>query len=303
MATKKPQPKKTTKVVSPKPAQAPVLRRQKTIEEAIQEAPEAPRELSEFTVIDSAGVLKSKGFVQGLINYPTPEQLLMPVLATFRNYVKSVTIQGDGEVKNANEDGTENVSFGRLAVIAEIEVDDELTYRIGFTAALNMRVGKVKIFRGVNVRACTNQCIFGNTDDVIKFDIATGNNIETLRVFLANYAEHLQKALATIQRMKAIHLTPEALRTITGALLFEAESRRSEAGTIAINNAVKLMVDPQGIYNAANGLNLWKYYNAVTEYYTEKSDFFDIPTKTASFTGMLFNRVNPHSYELANILQ
>lgn len=251
--------------------------------------------LNGVTVIDEQGVLHSKRFMKGALSFQSPEEFLSPLLPLLNITGGQLILTGDSEVKNQNTDGSENVSFGRMNLVAKFEIDqdEDIWYEIGILAAFDLGSPKLKVYRGPKTRACLNLNVWG-TDDVVKFDISSGINTEVVRNFAASVQEKIAESQSIIRNMKAIKLSPVYTQTIVGKILMQTSAENSANGTSAILRAVNLLNNKDSRYfHKQEDFNLWKMHNALTEHFAEKVNFFDIPEKTKESYRLLSEIVAP----------
>lgn len=239
---------------------------------------------------DTKGVLTSKGYMKGMIEYASPAKMLSGTIDVMRRLNIDgckLRLDGEAEQKNINADGSKNVSFGRLNLIAEFDIDEDTHYEIGVLIALDLSQPRIKIFRGARVRACNNLCVWG-ADDIIECKFVEGVNHNFVENMLLNAALHIEKSISIIQALKAMPVTPVQVEALVGRIIYRTESEKKLCGTTSVLYGVKLMVDPKNKYYAARtGFNGWDFYNACTEYFDGKVSAFDIPEKSRDLYTLL----------------
>ncbi|CAH8285901.1 hypothetical protein EV196_106139 [Mariniflexile fucanivorans] len=223
-------------------------------------------------------ILNSKGYVKGVLSYPSPNQLFSGLFDIENDY--NCELQGTHEFINLNEDKTENISFGRIHLNYNFKIDNELRYDLGLIVALDKGKPIAKIYSGVKVNACMNLCIFG-AEQIIRFEISsTGDSYKDV---FKNQFQHIKKNIDLSKRiievLKNYHLSHDKIQRLNGYILEEIIKNNSVAGTNPILNAIKLQSEKSSRYFANKGLNAWLYFNSLTEYLNEKIHPLDIPEK------------------------
>ena len=239
-------------------------------------APPAP---ASITLQDDKNIMQSKRYVRGIVEYMSPSEILDPVLQLLRQTSGKLMLTGSNELSNANADSTLNVSYGRLNLVARFEIDAEVFYEIGVLIAYDLQIPKIKIYSGAKVSACMNLCIF-QADDVVKFDITNGVNLQLVQTFLSQLTDRIAHVSQVIQRLKAVQISPEAMDTIIGRMLIKTTEKKLAHGTTAILSGLDALTDERTkYYYKQPGFNGWLFYNAFTEYMEKRVNFFDIPDK------------------------
>ena len=242
-------------------------------------------------------ILNSKGYVKGMINYPTPN-IILDGLMNIEEQRFNILLKGDYEVININDDGTENISFGRLDLQYRMNLDEMHSYTIGLIIALDKGKPIAKVYSGMEVKTCLNLCIFG-ADQVNKFDIST--NPEGYKIF---FQDEFKRIEAKAREYKAIkralentHFSQEEVHKLNGALLYNILENNGIAGTNPLINAIKLQTEKHSIYYSKDGLNAWLFYNSLTEYLAQKVHILDIPEKALNIFATLKQYINIPKYE------
>lgn len=228
-----------------------------------------------YVLTDKQGVLNSKKHVLGLLSYPSPMELFSPLLESLKGG-ELVTIEGEGTVKNANQDGTENVSYSRVHFFIDYPIDEEITYRVGVMVALDKK-GKIKVYHGANVQACLNQCIL-YADGLQELSLVDGIPTDLYLRHISTIEFKIDASKKMIALLKSINLTSEQVKTFLGFILYHTIKEDTINGTSSILHATKLLGTKSSKYMCEDGINAWQLYNALTEYYG-KGLFFDIPNK------------------------
>jgi len=260
-------------------------------ENQLQEEQKTEQDFLQRVVInDVNNVFESKRYVKGFTQFPTPKELLQPVLdiAHLLN-VDSIHLVGENVIKNANDNGDENISFGRLNMITRFAIDEEMFYEVGLLVALDMAVPKVKVYRGAKVKACLNLCVFGE-EDIITFDVNEGMNIDVIKSYLESATNKIQEVISIVKRMKEIPVLSGDVHKVIGHLFMKTIEETKTSGTNAILSGVNYLTDSTSkYYYKQDGFNLWLLFNAFTEYFEagKKTKLYDIPEKVKEFFIML----------------
>ena len=226
----------------------------------------------------------SKRYVKSGVTYETPAYFLEPMLNMVNKWRGSdYIIKYEDAVVNAEEDKSENISYGRFAIDAKV-ANGEFNKRIGIVVALNINAPIIGAYSGTEVSACTNLCVFNyehmstfllNSKDYKKvYDNLDSyfNNIDAI------YTEYLE----VIDRMKNKVLNTQQINEFMGELLFYG-SNHQQLGTTPVLSAVKALSDEQSIYSIREGqTTLYNIYNSITQNITDKAGILDKSSKTLS---------------------
>jgi len=238
-------------------------------------------------LMDTENVLTSKRYVKGALQFITPAELLKTTLEIFEKEDCNVIIKGSEAVKVAEEDGTENVSFGRVNLLANYKIDEEISYEIGILTAFDLSSPKLKLYRGAKTNACLNLNVWG-AEDIIKVDVSNGINLTILKGFIEQIGEQVKKSRELVDTMKAKKLLPEQVPTLIGDMLFKTISEKYVNGTTTIVQAAQHLTNPESkYYYKREGFNYWDLYNAFTENFNARIALFDIPEKSAAIFAQL----------------
>jgi hypothetical protein len=230
---------------------------------------------------DTGNILNSKRWVTGNVQYPSPIEIFTPMYDLLKSTGGELAVAGEDEVKNAEANGNENISYGRMKLTAKYKIDTELFYELGFMVALNLAHPKLKIYRGAVTSACLNLNVFGS-DDVVKFEIANGFNMEIAQGYIASVVNKIKQAAERVKEMKAVLIPQDKLERIIGKMTLETIEDKLPHGVTVITQAAGMFVDKNNKYFAGqDNFNAWLLYNALTENNNKKSAF-DIPEKSLS---------------------
>lgn len=230
---------------------------------------------------DPTNILNSKRWVTGQVQYPSPIEIFTPMYDLLKTTGGEIMIAGEDETKNAEANGTENISWGRMKLTAKYQIDQELFYELGFLVALNLQHPKLKIYRGAVTQSCLNLNVFGS-DDVVKFEIASGFNVEIAKNYIGSVVERIKLAVDRVNEMKSMLISQPDLQRIVGKMTLDTIEEKLPHGVQAITQAAGMFVDKNNKYWAGQeGFNAWQLYNALTENNSKKSAF-DIPEKSLS---------------------
>lgn len=232
------------------------------------------------TISDPSNVLNSKRYMKGLIGYQSPQEIFAPVFELLKKLNCKISLQGDSIVKNQNEDGTENIAYGRLNITARYEISEEIFYEIGVLAAFDLGIPKLKIYRGARTSACLNLNIWG-ADDIQKFDVSQGIEISSVNNYIRSISIKIAETKKFVDDLKAVKIPQENLATIIGLLTLKTIEGKTANGINSITSAINLLTDEKSKYfYKQENFNAWLLYNSLTEGYNEKVSFFDIPEKS-----------------------
>lgn len=231
-------------------------------------------------------ILKSKTFVKegsGAI-FRSPTDYLMPFVDTVNNKLSGykITSKVSNAVVNMNDDGSENVSFGRVNIQADGPVIDGISMpTIGIVYGLDINKPVIKVYTGTNVSACTNLCVF-NPADLFQMEIM--NNLERIYSLAEEYAEDISKKYEKYQKVIKELQSQEIDMMETQMLLGGLLMRGVVDGVLGTNGVVmgtRELMDKKSVYSIKEGVTTkWNIYNAITQYITDKVDILDKPSKT-----------------------
>lgn len=229
---------------------------------------------------DKDGILQSKRYVKGAMEFRSPADNLNPLIDLLRPLNCEITVEGSGDVTNANDDSSINRAYSRTMLKVKRTIDEELSYEMGVMFALDLGIPQVKLFRGVKVNACLNQCIFG-ADDLRKLNVSSAMETEVLTKYVADFNAHLDAVQQRVRTMKATFLTEPQVKERIGEMIVACTIAKRPAGTTSILRSIELLFKATSKYYVKqDGFNEWLFYNSLTEDYNRKIDFFDIPEKS-----------------------
>lgn len=216
-------------------------------------------------------LIESKKFVKpgSLIDFKSPQQIIEPLLAGDPSGILFCSV--DGEVVNKNEDGTENISYGRAMLSKRYTFSEGINYEVGFIYVLDTVKPMLKAFCGPRVSVCSNLCIF-NATDTVQVELNNGASAyESFQAFSKSVNQRIEAAEKIIQTMKSIFMDVNTVKNISGHLLWNSE--KTNVGTNTIINGIRLMQDKNSRYfvGERKDFSLWELYNAFTEYLSKKS--------------------------------
>lgn len=244
--------------------------------------------------MEVADVLNSKVFVKGnSVTFNSPKSYLEPFIDKISSLDPEFDVKVSGAVKNAEEDKTQNIAYGRVCLEAKLSgygTDDSIG-KVGMVYALDTQKPTVKVYTGQEVSACLNLCIF-NAEQVYSFDLL-GGGMDKAYQMAKQYAEEKEKEVEIYLKYKKEllereHTVPEIERII-GKLIHEAMETR--LGTSPILSAAKELWNEKSRYSiiSTGGTTGWNIYNAITDHISHRADILDRPTKTLLLSKMILN--------------
>jgi hypothetical protein len=243
---------------------------------------EQPKNLNGILAIkDPTNILHSKRWVTGNVQYPSPIEIFTPMYELLKSTGGELMVMGEDETKNAEADGTENISYGRMKLTAKYKIDTEVFYELGFLVALDLTHPKMKIYRGAVTQSCLNLNVFGS-DDVVKFEIAQGFNVDIAQNYISSVTKKIKESVDRVNEMKGMLIPQDKLERLIGKMTMDTIKDKLPHGVTVINQAVGMFTDKNNKYYAGQeNFNAWLLYNALTENNNRKSAF-DIPEKSLS---------------------
>ncbi len=237
-------------------------------------------------------VLDSRIYVKdnASVSFASPRALLQPFLDCVPS--DNITVKVQDPVINANDDGTENISYPR--VLVEAKVGNEVPgydSTIGFLYALDVQHPQVKVFSGQNAHACTNLTIF-DAENVYQMNLL-GNlkfAYDKAKQYMEQKAKEIAKFLATKEELINTFYERGALEKELGRILMlTVGSKNVGYPTSGVSQAAKWLQDKSSIYyvkpdETCSKLNL---YDALTQSITNSNDILYRPNKTIAVTQLL----------------
>jgi len=251
---------------------------------------------------DNNEVLNSHRFNKNGIEFPAPSYYLQPIIQFLNDSPEGLlTVQGDDPDEVTDQStGQKLTAYRKVSLIKTFDVDTDLTYQIGFVYALDIGKPIIKVFSGINVRACTNLCVFG-ADKKQEFLIA--NNTEGASLLIQNYIQSLHddivKAKQTIHEMKNTFFNEVQVEKLLGDFLMNFSRVNNIAGTQCLLDGAKFLTDKSSMYYFEKQTNAWNIYNAFTHNICNKKHILQQPEKVYS----LFAEMKKHREFHAETLQ
>lgn len=232
----------------------------------------------------------------------------MPPMDYLRPFVDIISplnpewkIYVEKEVENAEEDGTKNTAYGRVALRAKLPAIFDLNLgfnsqfnhaysEIGIVYALDTTKPEMRVANGKRVSVCTNQCIFGS--DNITSVLLTSTNREKIyrdtNVYVQSLEEETQRYKQVIERMYENVLVGDRQINERIGKIFRSCKKTNDVGINIASSMLGLLEDERSMYGIKNGeTNDWIIYNALTES-IKKSSIIDESSKVLFLEG-IFN--------------
>lgn len=257
-------------------------------------------------MVDLNQVLESKIYVKenSALRFLSPKDYLQP----FLNVIEESGIQNNSElickvqnpVVNENEDGTKNISYPRVALdlkvrYPELEEFNQLyESQVGLIYALDIKP-VIKIYRGIEVKSCTNLCVWGSSD-IQLYDLTTNftDVYKKIGEYVQSFLQRIKQYITNIHIMQDHSLSYQTLHTAMGHFLrlVGGGSAYSKIGTTTVVQASQMLFDPRSKYYIDNNnemaCDVWQVYGAFTQSLTDqKITLTDRPTKSAIVGKML----------------
>lgn len=228
-------------------------------------------------------LLDSKIYVKNNVSFMPAKDLINNFLESIKYDNQPITIKSQNEVMNENLEGGANVAYPRFSIEVDrlnSPITDESNV-MGMLVAMDQQKPLVKIYSGMNARACLNLSIF-NANNVFAGDLMSNlSNVwnkaqqyfETEEDKFIKHNEVLKKLTETTLNIKQVdHLLGNLLR----------RASRTTLGTTPIVGAANLLNDRKSIYyfDPKGETTLNNFYNSVTQGITNSKDIFSKPNKT-----------------------
>jgi len=205
-------------------------------------------------------------------------------------------VKGSHTVINENDDGSRNVSYGRVSIESringEIPIDspresDRFREVIGMVYAFDLGTPEVTVFHGTRASSCLNLMIFGPTN-VRKFNYAQ-DGFGSAHNMIAEYVESIGKEVdrqadIIMKLMNTVWSKDDVHRNI--GKMFTHVINNNSFGQAALVSAVKDLTNPKSVYSLAHDgtTTAWNFLQALTQYVTNKAYLNIAPIKTGQMT-------------------
>jgi hypothetical protein len=239
-------------------------------------------------------VLESKIYVNEVnnITFASPKEYLNPFIDIVGD--DNIVVVGTDKIVNKNEDDTENVSYARVRIEKRLDTHiinqiGELQPLVGMIYALDISNPIIKVYSGLNVKACNNLNVF-NADDLYQVDLLSNYRTayDYAKIFFKGINNLVENYNRIIEQMKDTKILKKDYYTIMGNLL-TLGLKHQNLGTTPIVRATKLLEDKKSIYyfhNEGNN-NIWNIYNAATDYISSSPEYKEHPNKSLTMFNLL----------------
>lgn len=231
----------------------------------------------------------SKIYQREGITFSHPLEIAEPFFNAFGR--EDFLIKTDKEVVNVNEDGSKNISYGRI-LFQKIFGDTrttELNTTVGLILSFDQQL--IKVFAGANVSACTNLCVFNATWLVSS---KLGGRIKDH----IDYIDNLVKGNSDfgwekiIEGMNTTMLHRDSVHKLHSQFILEHKRAKDKAmyGESFTNNAFAdiLMPERKSPYQMSGDYTSeWDVYNALTEQLSNSKDILYVPQKSLEAYDMI----------------
>lgn len=233
--------------------------------------------MSEIITLET--IENSKIYQRNGVTFQHPLDVAKPFFKAFGD--NDLVITTDKDVVNVNEDGTKNISYGRV-LFQKVFGTEEINTTVGMIIAFDNLM--VKLFAGAQVSACTNLCVFNatwlvNTKLTSRLDSHV-NYIENLVMGdgQLNYSR-------PIEEMVLAQLHKDAVHKLHSQFILEHRKAKDKAlyGESFTNKAFAdiLMEDSKSPYRMeGNFTSEWNVYNALTQQISDSKDILYAPSKS-----------------------
>lgn len=237
-------------------------------------------------------ILESKTYVKenGAITFGSPKEYLEPFLNILPKDTQYEVETANSIINKNEEDDTLNISYPRVLVKAKLNYNEKFDSTIGLVYALEIQRPQIKVFTGVEVKACTNLTIF-NYSHLYSQDIL-GNYREVYNKaqrYFDDEETKLREYSETYDRLENTTLSNQIeLNEVIGRMLFN--SYKTKLGTTPVVKASQLLRDASSAYYVGENdrfhCSLWNVYNATTQA-LGNADILEKPTKTVALAKIL----------------
>jgi len=238
----------------------------------------------EMQLIQDSKIYQREG-----ITFSHPMDIAEPFFNAFGT--SDYLIKTDKEVVNVNDDGSKNISYGRILFqkIFGDTATSELNTTVGIILSFDQQL--IKLFAGANVSACTNLCVFNATWLV---STKLGNKIQNH----IDYIDDLVRGNSNLGWQKIIDdmntkmLHRDMVHKLHSQFILEHRRTKDKAmyGESFTNNAFAdlLMPERKSPYCfEGNYTSEWNVYNALTEQLSTSKDILYVPQKSLEAFDMI----------------
>ena len=240
--------------------------------------------MSELMTLEK--IEESKIYQRNGVTFRHPLEVASPFLKAFGE--QDLYIQTDKDVVNVNDDGSKNISYGRV-LLQKVFGENEINSTVGMIIAFDNL--QIKLFAGAQVRACTNLCVFNatwliNTTLTNKLD----NHIDYMQnLALGDGNLNFEKI---IQEMKLAQLHRDAVHKLHSQFILEHRKSKDKAmyGESFTNKAFAdlLLEESKSPYvMEGNFTTEWNVYNALTQQISDNKDILYAPAKSLEAYDMI----------------
>lgn len=239
------------------------------------------------------------------IQYDPPHGIIGPFIDFIEPLVDTVGVElvssYSHEVVNKNDDGSRNVSYGRVKIEARIgnshlvQFDREQnTFQevAGLIYAFDLGTPEIIVYHGSRAQSCLNLMVF-NSEDTRSFNYAkdgTDGAFSTLDGYMKDFGFKVEQQRELIERLMNTHWPLPLLEQNIGKMLIHVINNGS-FGSAAVNAAVKSLFDPSSKYavHSSGGTSAWNVLQALTQYVTDKSYLNVGPEKSFQMADYVLN--------------
>lgn len=239
--------------------------------------------------MDIKELLDSKTYVREGSPALSVREYLDPVLNKMVNLVSEsdIKVEVDNTVENQNDDGTINVSFGRVKIEAQLPalVDNVAGSTVGLVYALDKQTPTFVAYSGTRVFACTNLCVW--SDEMV--DKVADNHKKAQKSaldYINGYEQSVEDFRTFYKTMSDRGLDKEEYERLIGYMLINSGAGY---GSTIVTKAVKLFGNNKSVYHIRENESpsMWKVYNGFTQGLTDSGNILDSPQQTLKLTKTL----------------
>ena len=235
-----------------------------------------------YTQITLQELEDSKIFVNpksSAFNYRHPVDYGASFLEIAQELGCELKIRAESNATNANDDGSQNISYNSVLLRAKIPNMDinlegtlfnHMTSEIGFILTLDGLAPEIKAYNGKRVSICDNGCIFG-ADDIKSIKLVSDNHVvitKSLREYVDNIVKNNERYYQKIYEMNNTFYSEKSgsLNQKIGEILRFA-MLQNKLGVQVATGMVKNVTDSKSNYriNSDGIISGWTLYNACTE--------------------------------------
>jgi len=244
------------------------------------------------TMIELNDLIDSKIYVKNNVSFMPAKDIIDPWLNAISYADQSVRIAVQNPVINENKEGSTNAAYPRylVEVFDGMNPQNSSEYGVqGIIVAMDNTMPIIKLYSGMNAKACTNLSIWG-ADYVYTQNLLTDLKPvwKTARKYFEE-ATHKYMDSNIAHSILSLEIDNNQVNRLLGDMLRKAQFNK--LGTGPIVQAAKRLSDKNSSYyfNPKESTTLENVYQSITQSLTNSNEIITIPEKTLLVYDMIRN--------------